>query len=149
MKDKKMFTKAVVSVSELSSILGISRSRFYQLLAQNVFPQPLYDIRTRRPFYSQDLRDKCMEIKETGIAFNGQYILFYTPRKNPGSAPKNAAQKKGSKYQDIKEALVQMGLDVSEEQVSNAVADVFPEGIENRDQGMVLRELFRYFKKGL
>jgi hypothetical protein len=111
--------------------------------------QPVYDIRTHRPIYTQDLQDKCLTVKQTGIGSNGQYILFYSPRKNTGSAPKKSVQKKVSKYQDIREALVQMGLDVSEEQVSKAVADVFPDGIENRDQGFVLRELFRYFKKGM
>jgi hypothetical protein len=149
MKDKKMSTKAVVSVSEMAGMVGLSRARFYQLLQAQIFPQPIFDLRTRRPFYTKDLQDKCLTIKESGVGISGQYILFYSPRKNDGSVPKNSVQKKGSKYQDIKEALVQMGLDVSEEQVSNTVADVFPEGIENRDQGMVLRELFRYFKKGL
>jgi hypothetical protein len=144
-----MLTKAVVSVSEMAAALDLSRARFYQLLDAQILPQPVYDIRTHRPIYTQDLQDKCLTVKQTGIGSNGQYILFYSPRKNTGSAPKKSVQKKVSKYQDIREALVQMGLDVSEEQVSKAVADVFPDGIENRDQGFVLRELFRYFKKGM
>jgi hypothetical protein len=146
---KVKFEKAIVSISELSAILGISRSRFYQCLAANVFPQPLYDLRTRRPFYPQDLQDKCLEIKQTGIGFNGQYILFYSPRKNKGTGTKSSVPKKTSQYQEFIESLAQMGLDVSNEQVSTAVVDLFPDGIENRDQGIVIRELFRFFKKGL
>jgi hypothetical protein len=149
MKDKKMFTKAVISVSEMANLLSMSRARFYQLLQAQLLPLPLYDLRTHRPFYNQELQEKCLEVKQTGIGISGQYILFYSPRKNNESAPKKSAPKKASKYQDIREALATMGLDVSDEQVSKAVTDVFPDGIENRDQGVVLRELFRYFKKGV
>jgi hypothetical protein len=146
---KVKYEKAVMSISEISAMLGISRSRFYQLLAANVLPMPIYDLRTRRPFYPQDLQEKCMEIKQTGIGFNGQYILFYSPRKNKGTGTKSSVPKKTSEYQDLIEALAQMGLEVSGEQVTKAIADVFPEGIDNRDQGIVIRELFRYFKKGV
>jgi hypothetical protein len=147
MKDNKMPTKAVVSVSEMAAALDLSRARFYQLLDAQILPQPVYDLRTRRPVYPQDLQEKCLAVRRTGIGSNGQYMLFYSPRKSNGSAPKKSVQKKVSKYQDIKEALTKMGLDVSDEQVSKAVADVFPDGIENRDQGVVLRELFRHLKK--
>jgi hypothetical protein len=147
MKDKKMLTKVVVSVSEMAAALDLSRARFYQLLDAQILPQPVYDLRTRRPVYPQDLQEKCMAVRQTGIGSNGQYILFYSPRKNNGSAPRKSVPKKVSKYQDIKEALKIMGLEVSDEQVSKAVADVFPDGIENRDLGLVLRELFRYLKK--
>jgi hypothetical protein len=145
MKDKKMPTKAVVSVSEMAAALDLSRARFYQLLDAQILPQPVYDIRTHRPIYPQDLQEKCLAVRQTGIGSNGQYMLFYSPRKNTGSTPKKSASKKVSKYQDIREALTTMGLDVSDEQVSKAVADVFPEGI--KDQGIAIRELFRHFKK--
>jgi hypothetical protein len=147
MKDKKMPTKVVVSVSEMADMLSLSRARFYQLLDAQILPQPVYDLRTRRPVYPQGLQEKCLAVRQTGIGSNGQYILFYSPRKNNGSAPRKSVPKKVSKYQDIKEALKIMGLEVSDEQVSKAVADVFPDGIENRDLGLVLRELFRYLKK--
>jgi hypothetical protein len=146
---KVKFEKAVMSVSEISAMLGISRSRFYQCLAANVFPQPLYDIRTHRPFYTLELQNKCLEIKQSGIGYNMQYVLFYSPRKNKGTGTKSSVPKKTSQYQDLIEALAQMGLEVSDEQVTKAIIDVFPEGIENRDQGIVIRELFRFFKKGL
>jgi hypothetical protein len=149
MKDKKVSMKAVVSVSEMAVMVGLSRARFYQLLQAQIFPQPVFDLRTRRPFYTQDLQDKCLTIKESGVGFSGQYFLFYSPRKNNRSVPKNSVLKKGSKYQDIREALATMGMDVSDEQVSKAVTDVFPDGIESKDQGIVLRELYRYFKKGV
>jgi hypothetical protein len=147
MKDKKMFTKAVVSVSEMAAALDLSRARFYQLLDAQILPQPVYDLRTHRPVYPQDLQEKCLAVRQTGIGSNGQYILFYSARKNNGTKTKPSVPKKVSKYQDIRDALTTMGLEVTDEQVSKAVADVFPDGIENRDQGIVIRELFRHFKK--
>jgi hypothetical protein len=149
MKDKKMSMKAVVSVSEMAEILGLSRARCYQLLDANLLPPPVYDIRTHRPLYTQDLQEQCLQVKQTGIGFNGQYVLFYSPRKNNVTKTKPSALKKVPKYQDIREALTTMGLDVSDEQVSKAVADVFPEGIESQDQGIIFRELFRHLKKGV
>jgi hypothetical protein len=147
MKDKKMPTKAVVSVSEMAAALDLSRARFYQLLDAQILPQPVYDIRTHRPIYPQELQEKCLAVRQTGIGSNGQYMLFYAPRKNTGSAPRKSVPKKVSKYQDIREALTTMGLDVSDEQVSKGITDVFPDGIENKDHGIIIRELFRYFKK--
>ena len=72
--------KAVCSVSEMAQLVGLSRSRFYQLQKQGVFPHPLYDIATKRPFYPQHLQKRCLEIRNTGIGDNSQRILFYTQR---------------------------------------------------------------------
>ena len=43
--------KAVCSVTELAKNLDMSRARFYQLQKLGVFPEPVYCIRTKRPFY--------------------------------------------------------------------------------------------------
>jgi len=52
--------KAAVSVSEMARIVGLSRSRFYGLVNEGVFPPPVYDLRTRRPFYDLDLQQRCL-----------------------------------------------------------------------------------------
>jgi hypothetical protein len=39
-----------------------------------------------------------------------------------------------------------MGLEVSDEQVAEAVGAVFPEGINGQDMGVVVREIFRFIK---
>jgi hypothetical protein len=48
--------KAVVSVSEMARMVGLSRARFYQLQQAGVFPLPVYDVASRRPVYPQDKR---------------------------------------------------------------------------------------------
>ena len=57
---------AVCSVTELAKTLGLSRARFYQLQKMGIFPMPIYCIRTRRPFYTPDLRQICVDIRKTG-----------------------------------------------------------------------------------
>jgi hypothetical protein len=70
-----------VSVSEMAVLTNLSRSRFYQLIEQGVFPQPVYCVHTKRPYYDAALQFKCIEIKESGIGENGKLILFYRSKK--------------------------------------------------------------------
>jgi hypothetical protein len=74
--------KAVYSVSETAHSVGLSRARFYQLVEAGVFPTPIYDIRTRRPYYTAELQEICKKIRQTNIGQNGLPILFYSPRQN-------------------------------------------------------------------
>lgn len=147
MKTKKQFTKVVCSISEMADALDLSRARFYQLLRTGIFPQPIYDIRTKRPYYNLELQEKCQEVKQTGVGCNGQYILFYSPRKKNNNGTRKTTPKKISKYQDITETLITMGLDVSSKDVETAVNSLYPQGIGDSDQGVVIREIFRFFKQ--
>ena len=82
MNNKKMSNlKPIISVTEMARNLNLSRARFYQLLEQGIFPQPIYDLRTKRPIYNIELQQSCFQVRETGIGANNQYILFYSPRK--------------------------------------------------------------------
>ena len=49
-------TKAVVSISEMARMVGLSRSRFHQLIG-TTFPWPLYSVSTKRPFYDEDVAE--------------------------------------------------------------------------------------------
>jgi hypothetical protein len=46
-------TKAVVTVSEMARMVGLSRARFYQLQRAGVFPPPERDAETGRPCHSR------------------------------------------------------------------------------------------------
>ena len=144
--------KPIISISSMSKELDLSRSRFYQLLETGIFPPPIYDLRTRRPFYNEELQQRCCEIKETGIGFNGQFILFYSPRTKPNKPRKNSLKDNFTDnplYSELVETLNNMGLNCNLSQVSNALTKLYPDGYENIDQGVVIRELFRHIKNGL
>jgi len=144
---KAQFTKAVCSVSEMASVLELSRARFYQLLDTGILPQPIYDVRTKRPYFDLELQEQCIKVKQTGIGANGQYILFYSPRQRSQKDAKTTARKKVSKHQDLAETLETMGVDVSAKEVESAAANLYPDGIDNIDEGLLVRELFRFLKK--
>ena len=148
MNNKSLPEKAICSVTDLVKMLGLSRARFYQLQKLGFFPQSLYDTRTRRPFFDIELQKTCLKIRKTGIGFNDQYILFYSPRKK--YTQNRTAAKRGRQnnplYEELADALNSMGLNCSVRQVSDAIQQTYPDGIEELDQGAVLKDLFRFLK---
>ena len=142
--------KAVCSVTELAIILGLSRTRFYQLQRVGVFPMPVFCIRTKRPFYPLELQKKCIEIRKTGVAHNGQPVLFYGEHKNsnkafrePSASGKNS--KNQQKCEELTNTLRRMGLNVSYKAVEDAITALFPEGLQQQStEGQTVRDLFRY-----
>ena len=73
-------SKTVVSVAEMARMTGLSRARFYQLVNDGIFPSPVYDVHTRRPLYSEEMQQVCMEVRKRNCGVNGKPILFYSPR---------------------------------------------------------------------
>jgi hypothetical protein len=145
MNNKKMpVLKPIISVTEMAKNLNLSRARFYQLLEQGIFPQPIYDLRTHRPMYDAKLQKCCLDIRETGIGFNTQYILFYSPRKKEAQ-PRNSKKtiKTDSLHVEFAETLGSMGLSCSAKEVSEALSELYPEGIGS-EHGVVIRDLFRF-----
>ena len=139
--------KAVCSVTELTRKLSMSRARFYQLLEMGVFPKPVYCARTKRPFYTLDLQQKCMDIRKTGIGHNSLPFIFNTPRKNTYRRCHNQLDRKYEKLTDI---LKQMGLNITCNKVKNAVKTLYPVKLTQQPvEGIVIRDLFRYFNQGV
>ena len=103
-------TQFIYSISATCRLLKLSRGQFYLLQKSGVFPPSLTDERTKRSYFSEELKDICLEIKKTGIGYHGQYHLFYEPRKEPGK-PRKRANSKNEKYEDVIEMLKQMGIE--------------------------------------
>ena len=55
--------KAGVSVSDMARTVGLSRQRFHQLVKEGVFPQPLLDEATGRPYYDESGQTQCLEVR--------------------------------------------------------------------------------------
>jgi len=146
MNSKKMSVlKPVISVTEMAKNLNLSRARFYQLLEQGIFPQPIYDLRTHRPIYDARLQERCLEIRNSGIGANNQYILFYSPRKKEAHPRISKKRKKtNSIHKEFAETLNSMGLSCSVKDVSNAINELYPDGIGEIEHGVVIRDLFRF-----
>jgi hypothetical protein len=133
--------KAVFSVTEVINELGLSRARFYQLLNMGIFPEPLYSS-PKRPYYSQELRQKCIDIRKTGISFSGQPIVFYNLQKDKFKGQLN--------YERLTDALRQMNQNVTLDAVKKGVEVMYPDGLPPEyDEGCVIRDLHRYFGEKL
>ena len=147
MNGKKLsISKAVVSITEIAKTVELSRSRFYQLLQSGFFPKPKYDDRSKRPYYDIELQQKCLDCRQSGIGVDGSYMLFYSPRKSESLAEMRK-KKTDPALKEIAETLLTMGLEVTGKQVQQGLIELYPDGIGEQEQGVVIRELFRYLKK--
>ena len=147
MSNKKLsISKAVVSITEIAKTVELSRSRFYQLLQSGFFPKPKYDDRSKRPYYDIELQQKCLECRSSGIGVDGSFMLFYSPRKKESLADMRK-KKIDPALKEIVETLQTMGLEVTGKQVQQGLIEIYPDGIDNLEQGLVIRELFRHFKQ--
>jgi hypothetical protein len=142
-------TKNVVSVSEMARMVGLSRSRFYQLIG-SAFPCPLMD-KKKRPFYSEELQSVCLEVRRRNCGIDGKPILFYARRiATAPSKPKKvkATATVNPQHADLLEGLRSLGLaSVTAADVAKALKELFPSGVENQDDGEILRAVFLHLKR--
>src|SRR5262245_5524583 len=80
-------TKAAVTVAEMARMVGLSRSRFYQLIG-SAFPEPERQRDTGRPIYTEELQNVCLEVRRRNCGIDGKPILFYARRLGPVPRPK-------------------------------------------------------------
>jgi len=142
-------TKAVVTVAEMARMVGLSRQRFYQLMG-TTFPHPLYRATTRRPFYPEELQKVCLEVRRRNCGIDGKPVMFYASGHQPRNQKPVAKRKPPAKkrqHAGLIEGLTSLGLSVSQTQVAEAVKLVFPNGIDGKDDGEVLKAVFLHLKR--
>jgi hypothetical protein len=146
-------TKAVVTVSEMARMVGLSRARFYQLQKAGVFPSPLYDVKTRRPIYDEELQKICLEVRRRNCGVNGKPVLFYArrmPITTTLAKPKKEAIKppKNEQYGGLIDALQALGLvSVTKAQVGAAIKEVYPQGTAGMDEAEIIRAIFLHLRR--
>jgi hypothetical protein len=144
-------TKAAVTVAEMARMVGLSRSRFYQLIG-TAFPQPERQPGTGRPIYSEEQQKICLEVRRRNCGIDGKPILFYARR--PSSAPprpKPAKSKILPKSKDVSallDGLNSLGLTTATAaQVQRVTDELYRNGTDGIDQGEVLRAVFLHLKR--
>jgi predicted DNA-binding transcriptional regulator AlpA len=146
-------TKAVVTVSEMARMVGLSRARFYQLQKAGIFPPPERDGETGRPFYSEEQQKVILEVRRRNCGVNNKPCLFYARRVPLTPAPpkprKATARKpKNDEYADLIEALQALGLaSVTVAQVGAAMKELYPQGTAGVDQVEVVRSVFLHLRR--
>ena len=144
--------KQAVTVAEMARMVGLSRARFYQLVG-SAFPHPLYDIATRRPYYTLELQEACLEVRQRNLGVDGKPILFHqrrheVARMRPGRSKRKAMPSNDSRYKDLINGLKSLGMaGVTAVQVEKALAELHVSGLDNKDQGSMLRAVFLHLKR--
>lgn len=72
--------KKVYSVTAASKEVNLSRARFYQLVDNGMFPKPLYEESSKRPYYTASMLEDVKEVRITNVGVNGKICMFYGPR---------------------------------------------------------------------
>jgi len=136
--------KAAVTVAEMARMLGMSRSRFYQLIGK-AFPQPSRD-EGGRPFFDEEGQKVCLEVRRRNCGIDGKPILFYAPRSRAVTVSIKRASKpkpEPSKGNSVLDAVRALGLmSITAIQVDQATKELFPDGIEQVPHGEVVRAVF-------
>jgi hypothetical protein len=143
-------TKAVVTVSEMARMVGLSRARFYQLQKAGVFPAPVYQ--SGRPVYTEDQQQVCLEVRRKNRGVNAEPVLFYARRRAIQPAKrKKRADPLPARNKDIPallDGLNVLGLTTATAaQVVKVTAELFPQGTNGMEQAEVLRAVFLHLKR--
>jgi hypothetical protein len=139
--------KSICSVTELAKRLELSRARLYQLQKKGVFPPPVYCLYTKRPFYPLDLQGKCLEIRKTGIGYNGRLVIFYSKRNAVAIKPNRCSPPSN---RELSDALKQMGMKISPAEAGKAFMANYPDNWKKLDiDGAVIAEVFKHFQNGV
>jgi hypothetical protein len=141
--------KCAVSVKDMATMCGLSRQRFAQLVKAGVFPAPIYDVATRRPFYAEETQKTCLEVRRRNFGINGKATLFYARRAGtPPTMSKLEKIQKADLYPEIVGGLKALGLTtVTPVQVAGAVKELFPAGMVGTDQAEVIRAVFIHVRR--
>jgi len=141
-------SRAIVNVSQMARMVGLSRQRFWQLATEGVFLLPVYDIRTKRPFYDEPMQETNLKVRQTNYGLNGRPILFYSrraPMESKTTEPRSkwsVSTKASPKHESLIEGLKQLGMaSVTSAQVEEQLQKLYPAG-QPDDEGEVLRTIF-------
>ena len=140
--------QAVVSVAGMARLVGLSRQRFHQLMTEGVFPPPVYDVRTRRPHYTEEMQKVCLAVREKNVGINGRVVLFYARRPPSVTQTKSktqgsASSRKPHRHAGLIEGLKGLGLaTVTESDVAAALQKLYPSGTAGVGEAEVLRSVF-------
>ena len=152
--DEQNSIPEIVSINQLCSLMGISRSRYYQILSEGLILPPVYAPDSKRPYFTRELAMKNLTVKKNNIGVNGKICIFYNSNRSPISSPKintkNNEKKKNTtnKNTDLLDGLNALGLvNVKPTQVDDALNKCFPNGTDNVDEGEILRQVFCQISK--
>ena len=138
--------------------LGMSRGRFYELVSEGFFLPPIFLTASRRPTYTRVMAERNLLAMTIGLGVNGQPKVFNRTRRANGeradtghrpSRQQNDRQRHSNgQLGQLVASLRSLGIDgASDEQVGQAVAELFPDGMSDLAEGDVIRAVYRHLRR--
>lgn len=143
--------KVAISIKEMAALVGLSRQRFMQLVKAGVFPAPLRDGASGRPYYTDEMQAACLDVRRRNYGINSKVVMFYARRVASSTTISRATPVKPPKprtttsdpHAEVVAGLHALGLtSATGEQVADALAELFPHGTNGIDLGDVIRAVF-------
>ena len=161
MKKEDEIQQDIITVSEMARRVGLSRARFYELMAQGCFPQPSRNPKTNRPFFNREQQEQCLRVRKTHCGVNGKPVMFYggilgpaTMVKSKRPAVRPTGRSGGHKTPDqpiltqLRNGLGQLGIpSIGDGDLRSAMADCFPDGYRDVDPATLLRSVFDHLTR--
>ncbi|AQT68702.1 hypothetical protein STSP2_01874 [Anaerohalosphaera lusitana] len=140
-----MSEKEKYSVSKTAKLLGFSRARFYELLDQGVFPRPFRDPANNRPYYDNELVQKCQAIKETCVDIEGRPVVFYKNKKTTTSEDSKDAKKElSNRHTEIYHIVKAMGVECSYAQFAEVCNQLLPNRGDDISRAAAIKNIYRH-----
>ena len=149
--------KAAVSVSEMASLCGLSRARFYELVSQLIMPPPCYDLRSRRPLYPRELQEVCLDVRRTNTAIDGRYVVFNNRRSEPSNKERVGCTPSRSRpvasptppardpqAVEVVEGLRSLGVTAAEAAIRESITTCYPDGLPIGQIDVAIKTVFRH-----
>jgi hypothetical protein len=131
----------------MARMCELSRSRFYTLIERGVFPAPVQNTSSKRPYFGLESQSKCLEIRSTGIGQNGEPVLFnQKPVSSRPARPKVSQGEPANEHGTIVEAVKSLGLVTTTAEIASAVNATFPTGTDGVEIGEIIRAVFLRLK---
>jgi hypothetical protein len=138
--------KAIVTVTEMARMVGLSRARLYQLLRAGIFPEPVYA--QGRPVYPQEVQVVCLEVRRKDCGVNGQPVLFYARRPVRQQHRAKTPAGKGADIAALLEGVNALGLTTATAaRVEQVTHELFPQGPVGLDRAEVLKAVFLHLRR--
>ena len=155
MKNENTYIPPILSMTQMARLLNLSRSRFYQLINEEVLLPPIYSLDNRRPHYTEQMARRNLEVRRSNVGINGRIIIFYgarnksqkiTPRKT--TVKEKPSNQSPNHHADLIDSLKGLGLEnITASQIEAAITKCYPDGTENIDKDEKLRTIFRHLKR--
>jgi hypothetical protein len=137
-------TKTAVSVTEMATMMGLSRARLYQLIRKGKLPTPDIEEGSKRPYFNEDKQRQCLDVRRRNCGIDGKPIMFYSRRRDVGVSRKKVEKAKpaASPHADLIDHLGVMGITPTAAEVDAVVKELVPSGTTGTPQEEVFRAVF-------